>query len=143
MAAVSTTRRNLEARSLSIFRPKVRALLSTLVPMSASLYERAVTTIPPSDGQGKVTGGDSDEMRAGSCRLSELWRQPALLELVEPIQGGDFVGLAQRGVVENCVPKIFNAGAQREYDLADVHDFRRPVADDVDAQKLKRVRVEK
>src|SRR6266849_1839632 len=101
------------------------------------------TTIPPSDGQGKVTGGDSDEMRAGFCRLSELWRQPALLELVEPIQGGDFVGLAQRGVVENCVPKILNTGAQREYDLADVHDFRRPVADDVDAQKLKRVRVEK
>jgi hypothetical protein len=50
------------------------------------------------------------------------------LELVQPVQCGDFVGFRQRGIVEDGIAKIFDTCSQGENDLADVNDFCRSIA---------------
>jgi hypothetical protein len=58
------------------------------------------------------------------------------LKLVQSIQGGDFVGFGQSGIVEDRIAKIFDAGAHRQNGLAYVNDFRRPVANRVHSQQF-------
>jgi hypothetical protein len=50
------------------------------------------------------------------------------LELVQSVERGYFVGFRQSGIVENRITEILDVRSQCENDLADVNDFRRPIA---------------
>lgn len=55
------------------------------------------------------------------------------LQFIETIERCDFVGFCQGWVIEHGVAKIFQCATHREDGLADVHDFRRTVANHMHA----------
>lgn len=74
---------------------------------------------------------------AGGERL----RKVLLREAVERGQGGHLVALGESRIVEDAIDKIVELAAMGHNRLADVHQFRRALADDVHAQKLPRLAV--
>ena len=65
------------------------------------------------------------------------------LKFVQAIQRSDLVGFRQRGIVEYCIAEILDARSQGENDLADVNDFRRPIANRVHPKQFQRIRDQK
>ena len=65
-----------------------------------------------------------------------LYHAATALELVQSIQRGDLVGFRQRGIVEHGIAKILDTRSQGKDDLADVNDFRRPIADGMHSEQF-------
>jgi len=80
-----------------------------------------------------------------SRKNHETWGTLPLLgwlELVQSVERGDFVGFRQSGIVENRITEILDTRSQGENDLADVNDFRRPIANGMHSEQFERIRVE-
>src|SRR5262245_57477082 len=62
-------------------------------------------------------------------------------QLIQSIQRRDLVGLGERRVVKHRVPEVLDCRARVHNRLSDVNEFRRPLADDVDAEQLQIPRI--
>src|SRR5271165_179793 len=93
-----------------------------------------------SDGKpgGCRTGGN---YTAGLLQQCEN-RDDSKLELVQSVEGGNFVGFGKSGVIEDGVAEILDRSTHGQDSLADVHDFGGAVANDVNAQQFKGLGVE-
>jgi hypothetical protein len=62
---------------------------------------------------------------------------------VQAVEGGGFVALGESGVVENGVDEIVDGAVESEDSLADVKEFGGAFTDDVDAEEMLGVGIEK
>ena len=108
-------------------------LITRLEPRSLPDHGRAL----------REAGFELQEEKIASAGLliSQMWvRHEAAqkgvpqLQLVQPIQRGDFIGFGEGGIVENRVAEVFDGTAGGEHDLSDVDDLGGAVADGVHAE---------
>ena len=69
---------------------------------------------------------------ATSCPRSAL----KLHEFIQPVKRRRFIALRQRRIVEDRIHEIIDGAAENHHRLADVQQFGRAFADDVNAQHL-------
>src|SRR5262245_42338471 len=82
------------------------------------------------------------EARRSSKIADGLKLRLDITHTVPGIEPGDLVGFGERRIVEGILDEIFDGALQVEHGLADVHEFGRAFADDVDAEEAARLQGE-